>query len=129
MKQPKWILGLDAIARWEPGYWVTRGWSKDGRVSTMSAIDVAIVSRRDAVTIEAGGIAFGGARGISTVEVRVDEGQWHAARLRRPLSDLTWVIWRADVPVGAGQHVVAVRALDGAGEPQQVSFHSRRVTV
>jgi DMSO/TMAO reductase YedYZ molybdopterin-dependent catalytic subunit len=128
MKQPKWILSLDATGRWEPGYWVTRGWSRDGRVSTTSAIDVATISRRDAVTIEAGGIAFGGARGISSVDVRVDEGEWHAAKLRRPLSDLTWVIWRAEVPVGAGPHRVTVRAFDGAGDPQQASFHSRRVT-
>jgi DMSO/TMAO reductase YedYZ molybdopterin-dependent catalytic subunit len=129
MKQPKWIVGLDAIAQWEPGYWVSRGWSKDGRVSATSAIDVATIARRDAVTIEAGGIAFGGARGISSVEVRVDDGEWHGAKLRRPLSDLSWVIWRAELPVSAGDHVVTVRASDGAADPQPMSFHSRRVAV
>ena len=127
MKQPKWLVGLDATGQWEPGYWVTRGWSKDGHVSTMSAIDVTTVARRDGVAIEAGGIAFGGARGISSVEVRVDDGEWRAAKIRRPLSNLTWVVWRVEVPVSAGPHVLTVRALDGSGAPQPGSFHSRRL--
>ena len=127
MKQPKWILGIDAIANWEPGYWVTRGWSKDGRVSTMSAIDIARVSRRDAATIEAGGVAFGGSRGISRVEVQVDDGEWRAATLRQPLSDLTWVIWRAEIPAATGRHVLTVRAFDAQGQPQQAASHSRRL--
>jgi DMSO/TMAO reductase YedYZ molybdopterin-dependent catalytic subunit len=127
MKQPKWIVGLDATGQWEPGYWVTRGWSKDGRVATTSAIDIATAVRRGDAAIEAGGIAFGGGRGISTVEVRIDEGEWRAARLRRPLSDLTWVLWRAEVPVTGSARVLTVRAFDGSGAPQPGSFHSRRL--
>lgn len=125
MKQPKWIVSLDATAQWEPGYWVIRGWSKDGRVETTSAIDVATVARRGDMSVEVGGVAFGGAREIAKVEVRVDEGEWHAARLRRPLSDLTWVIWRADVPAGAGRRVLTVRAFDAAGQAQASALHSR----
>ena len=40
MKQPKWIVSIDAIDRWEPGYWVARGWDREGTVAIASAIDV-----------------------------------------------------------------------------------------
>jgi len=48
--------------------------------------------------IPIGGIAHAGARGVSKVEVQVDGGEWREARLRAPLSGLTWVIWRYDRP-------------------------------
>ncbi len=129
MKQPKWIVAVDAVARWEPGYWVARGWDRDGRVSIASAIDVAEVERRDGVTIVLGGVAFAGARGVSKVEVRVDEGPWRSAALRAPLSDLTWVVWRAVVPADPGPHALTVRAFDTAGQIQPGGYHSRRTTV
>jgi len=119
MKQPKWIVGLEATNRWEPGYWVARGWSKDGIVATMAAIDV--VNGTDA-----GGVAFAGARGISKVEVRTDEGEWQVAQLRGPLSDLSWVVWRAELAATPGPHVLAVRAVDAAGQTQPPPFHTRR---
>jgi DMSO/TMAO reductase YedYZ molybdopterin-dependent catalytic subunit len=128
MKQPKWVVGVDAISQWEPGYWVSRGWSRDGRVSTASAIDVVNISR-DRSTIEAGGFAFAGARRVSKVEIRVGDGEWNEAQIRRPLSDLAWVIWRAVVPAGPGTIVLSVRAFDASSAPQSAPFHSRRITV
>jgi len=128
MKQPKWVVGVDAISEWEPGYWVARGWSKDGRVSIASAVDVVNVTH-DRNTIEAGGIAFAGARGVSKVEVRLDDGEWREAQIRRPLSDVTWVIWRGAVPTVAGSHLLTVRAFDDSSAPQSAPFHSRRITV
>jgi len=126
MKQPKWIVGLDAIERWEPGYWVQRGWSKDGRVSTMSAVDVA--SRSGEGSVDAGGIAFAGARGVSKIEVRLDDQQWRDAEIRQPLSDICWVIWRAMLPAGGAEHVVTVRAFDADGTAQPGPLHSRRTS-
>ncbi len=32
MKQPKWIESIEATDRWEPGYWVVRGWDKIARM-------------------------------------------------------------------------------------------------
>ena len=98
MKQPKWIVGIDAIAQWEPGYWVVRGWDRDGHVVPSAAVD-AMVRRGDMAAV--GGIAYAGSRGVASVQVRVDGGDWREARLRQPLSDLTWVVWRADLPAGA----------------------------
>ena len=83
MKQPKWIVrhrrdrddGSRAIGS-------TRGWSKDGRVSTVGD------RRRDRLAKgrrhhRGGRYRVRRARGISSVDVRVDEGEWHAAKLRR----------------------------------------------
>ena len=30
MKQPKWITGIEVIGEYQAGYWVERGWSKEG---------------------------------------------------------------------------------------------------
>ncbi len=95
MKQPKWIVAIEAVDRWEPGYWVVRGWSKDGRVQPFASVDAVVRGRGKA---ETGGIAYAGARGVAKVEVRGDDGEWHEATIRDPLSDLTWVIWRAEMP-------------------------------
>jgi Mo-co oxidoreductase dimerisation domain len=76
-----------------------------------------------------GGIAHAGARGISRVEVRVDDGEWREAHLRDPLSATAWVVWRLDLALPQGEHVVTVRCYDGAGAPQVAGFHSKRATV
>jgi DMSO/TMAO reductase YedYZ molybdopterin-dependent catalytic subunit len=126
MKQPKWIVGIDATSGWEAGYWVARGWSKDGRVSLSSTIDV--VRAQDGM-LDTGGVAFAGARGVDKVEVRIDSGDWYSAQIRRPLSDLSWVVWRATLPASAGEHLITVRAIDGRGDVQSAPLHSRRMTI
>lgn len=123
MKQPKWLQSIEAVDRWEPGYWVRRGWDKDARMKATSIIDTVSVdmmlSEADSKSlIPVGGIAHAGARGISRVEVRVDDGPWQVARLRDPLSELTWVVWRYDWPFQPGSHTFTVRCYDGSGAPQ-----------
>ena len=42
------------------------------------------------------GIAFGGDRGISKVEVSIDGGEtWKTAKMKEPLSQYTWILWTA----------------------------------
>ena len=122
MKQPKWITGMEVIPEWEEGYWVRRGWSKEAIMRTVSVIDTvstdAIYQNDGASYVPVGGIAFAGARGISKVEVKVDDGDWTEAELREPLSDRTWVIWRYDWPFAEGFHDFSVRCVDGEGNPQ-----------
>jgi len=125
MKQPKWIESIEAIDYWDPGYWVVRGWSREARMKATSVIDTVAVqaTRTDANGqrfVPIGGIAHAGARGISRVEVQVDDGDWREAQLRPPLSGLTWVIWRYDMPFQAGDHTLTVRCYDGNGTPQIV---------
>jgi sulfite oxidase len=77
------------------------------------------VYQKDGQTfVPVGGIAYAGKRGISKVEVRVDDGDWQAAELRTPISDLTWSIWRYDWPLQAGDHIFFVRTVDGRGAKQ-----------
>jgi Oxidoreductase molybdopterin binding domain len=123
MKQPKWLQSIEAMDHWEPGYWVKRGWDETARMKATSVIDTVSVdmmlsqANRDTL-IPVGGVTHAGARGISKVEVRVDNGPWKEARLRAPLSDLTWVIWRYDWPFQPGQHTLTVRCHDGKGALQ-----------
>ena len=46
--------------------------------------------------------------GVATVE----------ARLRTPLSETTWVIWRYDWPFAEGNHTFEVRCAEADGTPQ-----------
>jgi len=121
MKQPKWIKRIEAIDHSGPGYWVDRSWSRTALVQTTSVIDVAAVGKetRQNGQIPIGGIAYAGDRGISLVEVQVDNGPWEKAELRLPgLSPLTWVQWRFFWKPIAGKHTVRVRATDGMGTIQ-----------
>ncbi len=122
MKQPKWITQMVAADKPGPGYWVDRGWSQTATPQTTSVIDTVNVNRNDLKQtgiFPLGGIAWAGARGISQVEVQVDNGPWTAVQLRKPtVGPLTWVQWRYDWKAVPGSHTVQVRATDGAGALQ-----------
>jgi DMSO/TMAO reductase YedYZ molybdopterin-dependent catalytic subunit len=122
MKQPKWIEKIEVVGQWEEGYWVKRGWSKEALVRTTSVIDTVALNEiyedRGQSYIPIGGIAYSGDKQISKVEVRVNDGDWVEAQLRKPLSETTWVLWRYDWPLQAGEHRFQVRATDGDGDLQ-----------
>ena len=122
MKQPKWITGIEVVNHFQDGYWVERGWDIFARVNTTSVIDTvavkSIIERDGQRLIPIGGIAYSGARGISKVEIQVDEGEWQQAQLREPLSETTWVIWRFEWPYQEGRHTFSVRCYEGDGTPQ-----------
>ncbi len=126
MKQPKWIISIEVAEDYREGYWVKRGWDEVAQVQATSVIDTVAV--RDIIEpapgsngprrVPVGGIAFAGARGISRVQVRVDDGPWQEAQLRTPLSETTWVIWRYDWPFAAGDHTFEVRCAEDDGALQ-----------
>ncbi|MDX1615859.1 MAG: molybdopterin-dependent oxidoreductase [Candidatus Promineifilaceae bacterium] len=120
MKQPKWIVKMTATDDQGRGYWVDRGWSREARPHIIAIIDnVAIEHRTSAGIVPIGGIAWAGDRGISLVEVQVDNGPWRTAELRHPpLSTLAWVQWRFDWQSTPGPHRIRVRATDGNGALQ-----------
>src|SRR4029077_6907086 len=81
MKQPKWIESIEATDHWEPGYWVRRGWNKVAQMHATSvidtvAVDMTIIGAERNKLVPIGGIAHAGARGISKVEVQMDDGPW-----------------------------------------------------
>jgi len=130
MKQPKWIEAIEVSDAYVPGYWVERGWDREARVKATSVIDTVAVNaayeKGSERLVPVGGIAFAGVRGISRVEVRADGGSWREARLRSPLSDSTWVLWRYDWPFEAGEHTFEVRCFEGDGTPQIAETSSNR---
>ena len=127
MKQPKWITAIEVIDHWEPGYWAVRGWDKVAQMKATSVIDAVgmdmniVQAGQRKLIVPIGGIAHAGARGISKVELQVDDGPWQPAMLRPPLSALTWVVWRYDWPFQHGNHTFTVRCYDGQGTPQIVT--------
>jgi DMSO/TMAO reductase YedYZ molybdopterin-dependent catalytic subunit len=126
MKQPKWIQRIAAIDHQGTGYWVDRGWSATAVVKTTSVVDAIAVDSRsvDTAPVPIGGIAYSGARGISRVEIQVDDGPWEEAELREPaLSPLTWVQWRHFIKAARGLHAIRVRAYDGDGKLQITEEH------
>lgn len=126
MKQPKWIKRIEAIDHKGKGYWVDRGWSATAMVRTTSVVDAVATDLKtsDSQAIPVGGIAYSGARGISRVEIRVDDGPWEKAEVREPaLSPLAWVQWRYSWKASRGMHTVRVRAYDGNGALQETGEH------
>ena len=70
------------------------------------ATNMMIAKPAQEMRVPIGGIAHAGVRGISKVELRVDNGEWMPAELRTPLSGQTWVVWRYDWPLQRGKHTL-----------------------
>jgi DMSO/TMAO reductase YedYZ molybdopterin-dependent catalytic subunit len=113
MKNPKWLVHVEAIGTPHDGYWEVRGWDKQAIVKSTSVIDTISADHAQDGVVPVGGIAFGGARGISKVEVSVDGGSWQETALKEPISPLTWRLWRLDWKGAKGHHELRVRATDG----------------
>jgi DMSO/TMAO reductase YedYZ molybdopterin-dependent catalytic subunit len=114
----KWLSAIE-LTRFDQfeGYWVPRGWAALAPVKTQSRIDRPggrIVSGRTAVA----GVAWAPTRGISTVEVRVDEEPWRTATLGPSVGDDSWRQWWIDWDASPGRHALTCRATDGGGEVQ-----------
>jgi DMSO/TMAO reductase YedYZ molybdopterin-dependent catalytic subunit len=123
MKQPKWVESIELLDHEEEGYWVQRGWNREARMKATAVIDVVeadegMTDPQGAHLVPLGGIARAGDRGISRVQLRVDDGPWIDAELRDPLSETTWVLWRFDWAFQAGSHTFTVRCFEGDGTPQ-----------
>jgi DMSO/TMAO reductase YedYZ molybdopterin-dependent catalytic subunit len=119
----KWLTEIE-LTTWEAfdSYWVPRGWAKEAPILTQARIDLP---KRDAQhrvgdTVQVAGVAWAMDRGISAVEIRVDDGEWQPATLATAIGPQTWVQWRLAWPAtAAGRHTFTVRATDGTGEVQE----------
>jgi DMSO/TMAO reductase YedYZ molybdopterin-dependent catalytic subunit len=122
MKQPKWITSIEVTDEEIEGYWVRRRWDPIAKMHATSVIDTVAVEdafdQDGALLVSIGGIAHAGVRGVSKIEVRVDDGEWTQAQIRAPLSDTTWVIWRYAWPFEQGPHTFYVRCYEGDGTIQ-----------
>ncbi len=120
MKNGKWVTDLEVGAGGYQGYWEQQGWSREAMVKTMARIDVP--ANGDLLPLRPtfiAGVAFAGDRGIGEVDVSTDGGRtWTAAALKRPLDDLTWVLWELPWTPSSGTYVLAARAIDLSGRVQ-----------
>jgi DMSO/TMAO reductase YedYZ molybdopterin-dependent catalytic subunit len=116
----KWLaeIELTTLEAFD-AYWIPLGWAKEGPILTQSRIDRpmngAIVTLGN---YEVAGVAWAPTRGVSRVEIRIDDGEWQQAQVSQPLSNYAWVQWRATVDAVEGEHTLTVRATDGNGETQ-----------
>lgn len=116
----KWLveLKLTTFAA-DQGYWIPRGWSERGPIKIASRIDVPKQGGKvQAGGFTAAGLAWAPERGISAVEVQIDDGAWQAATLAESLNADTWVQWKIEISTRPGQHTLKVRAVDGSGVVQ-----------
>ncbi len=102
----KWLDAIE-LTTWEgfDGYWVPRGWSKEGPIKPASRIDVP----RSGAKVAAGtqpiaGVAWAPTAGVQRVEVQVDDGSWREAELGEAASGNTWVQWYLDWDAAPGEH-------------------------
>ncbi|MGY6501571.1 MAG: molybdopterin-dependent oxidoreductase [Acidimicrobiales bacterium] len=118
----KWLERIE-LTTWAgfDGYWIPRGWSKEGPVHTQSRIDVP--GTGDSVAAGAtpiAGVAWapGPGRGVTTVEVQIDDGPWVEADMSDPIGDDAWRQWVYSWDATPGRHRIRSRATDGTGEVQ-----------
>ena len=103
-------------------YWVPLGWAKEAPILTQSRIDTPRNGANLAATtvVPIAGVAWAPDRGVSRVEVQVDDGEWQEAEMSDPLNDMAWVQWKLPwtTPSTGGRHRIQVRATDGEGVVQ-----------
>jgi DMSO/TMAO reductase YedYZ molybdopterin-dependent catalytic subunit len=117
----KWLRQIE-LTTWEgfDGYWVPRGWSKEGPVKTMSRIDVprsgaSLMPGSQAVA----GVAWAPPIGVARVEVQIGEdGEWQEAELGDATSGNTWVQWKRSWDASPGEYRIRVRATGNDGVTQ-----------
>ncbi len=121
MKHVKWITRIEVVNTDYQGYWQQSGWSDPAPVRMTARIDTPLTGKtlRANTWTYIAGVAFAGNRGISEVDVSFNGGKnWQRATLKKPLSDLTWVLWEIPWRPGAGNYLVTVRAIDMQGNVQ-----------
>ena len=137
MMNPKWITEIELVDKVYEGYWQRNGWTNIADYNTGSSIvipgqapirhrfrgldEIQSSSNLSNDRVPIAGIAFGGDRGISKVEVSIDGGEtWKTAIIKEPLSRYTWVLWTAGFFPKEGEvnYKIVVRATDKKGKVQ-----------
>lgn len=116
----KWLqdLELTTFADYD-AYWVKRSWSQRAPIKTESRIDTPRpFAAPKAGVVPVAGVAWAQHRGIARVEVRVDGGDWHTARLAAQDTKDTWRQWVWEWRATTGSHTLEVRATDLDGYTQ-----------
>ena len=125
-KNVKWLTRVEVTDASAKGFYETQGWGPDFIVPTRSRIDVPedwtfLSLGKLTAPVEVKGIAFGGDRGISRVELSFDDGKtWNDAEIYYSGGNLAWSLWKAHwTPAAVGDYALLVRATDGEGDVQE----------
>ena len=127
-KHVKWLTRIELTDKNAKGFYETQGWGPNFITPTRSRIDVPDYDSRFSISqlqqpIEVKGMAYGGDRGISRVELSVDdEKSWRDAEIYYSGGNLAWSLWKARdgwMPDALGDYVLVVRATDGQGAVQK----------
>jgi len=142
-KNPKWLTRIELLDHSDPrirnnrdaGFYKEQGWAREGdEVPTHSRFDAPQVAGDHFAEpfalgkmTELRGMAFGGDRGISKVEISTDDGEaWEGAEIHQPGTKISWSLWRYEwMPEEEGESVLLVRATDGDGELQINEFRDQ----
>jgi DMSO/TMAO reductase YedYZ molybdopterin-dependent catalytic subunit len=143
MMNPKWITEIELVDKVYEGYWQRNGWSNIAEYNTGSSIvipgqapirnrfrnlDENFTNNSSSANkrVPIAGIAFGGDKGISKVEVSIDGGiTWKTAKIKEPLSRYTWILWTTGfIPEKVENYKVIVRATDKNGEVQSSELNN-----
>jgi DMSO/TMAO reductase YedYZ molybdopterin-dependent catalytic subunit len=116
----KWLKRLEFTTyAGHSAYWTDRKWATDAPILTQSRIDVPkslATLPKDKPVIA--GVAWAQHRGIEKVEIRIDGGDWKAAKLADDAGLDMWRQWSYVYEGPAGRHSAQVRATDVSGEVQ-----------
>lgn len=110
----KWVVDLE-VTRFEDktAYWTDRGWSDRGPIKTMARIEVpASFAKMPSGKTMIAGSAWSQTRGISKVEIQLDNGDWQTVTLADEANVNTWRQWYTEVDLTPGSHTVRARATD-----------------
>ncbi|MET1089402.1 MAG: molybdopterin-dependent oxidoreductase [Arthrobacter sp.] len=116
----KWVVDLE-VTRFadSKAYWTERGWSERGPIKTMARVDVPkSFAKVPAGRVAVGGTAWAQTRGITKVELQIDNADWVEVDLSAEASLVTWRQWSYEWDATPGPHYLKVRATDGSGEVQ-----------
>ncbi len=116
----KWVTDIEVTTFASAvGYWAQHGWSQRGPIKTESRIDVPIASASLAPGLTpVAGVAWAQHKGIAAVEVRVNGGPWHEARLAAVPGIDTWRQWVWEWQAAPGNYLLEARATDATGYTQ-----------
>src|SRR6266536_2715018 len=125
-KHVKWLTRIELTGADAKGFYETQGWGPDFITPTRSRIDVPDHESRFSLgqlrgPIEVRGVAFGGDRGISRVEISDDDGEtWDDARIDYPGTKLSWALWSYDwQPDTTDDYTLVVLVTEGEGALQE----------
>lgn len=116
----KWVVDLEVTRFAEAtAYWTDRGWSAQAPIKTSSRIDVPRTEESVSGRVAIAGVAWAQHRGVTGVQVQIDDGPWVDATLSGDVGPDTWRQWVYYWDGAAsGKHTARCRAIDATGAVQ-----------